>query len=107
MTKHHTDDPSATPTAIVVVVFTLLVVITILALQAYFSRVQSEEFQAKVVSETPAEKEQVFAEQRKLLSEYRWIDKDQGIVGIPVERAMQLEAAELRRQQQQQQGGTK
>lgn len=99
MTTKHVDDPSASPTAIVVVVFTLLVVITILALQAYFSRVSNEQFEEKVVSEIPEEKATVFAEQRKLLSEYRWIDRDQGVVGIPVDRAMEIVASELREQQ--------
>lgn len=103
--KEHLDDPSAGPTAVVVAVFTLLVVITILALQAYFSRVQGEQFEEKVVSEMPEQKATVFAEQRKLLSEYRWVDKDHGVVGIPIERAMELEVAQLHRDQEQQ-GGT-
>lgn len=95
MTKH-LDDPSATPTAVVVVVFTLLVVITILALQAYFTRVANEQFETKVVSRTPEEKTAIFAEQRQILSGYRWIDREQGVVGIPVERAMALVVAESR-----------
>jgi hypothetical protein len=95
MTKH-ADDPSTTPTAVVVVVFTLLVVITILALQAYFNRVATEQFEAKVVSQVPEEKAAILAEQRQVLSGYRWIDREQGVVGIPVERAMELVVAESR-----------
>ncbi|HEV8517141.1 MAG TPA: hypothetical protein VGQ54_01110 [Burkholderiales bacterium] len=30
------------------------------------------------------------AEKRRLLNGYRWIDKEQGIIQIPIERAMQL-----------------
>ncbi|HMB67816.1 MAG TPA: hypothetical protein VKU85_00845 [bacterium] len=93
MTKH-VDDPSASPTAVVVVVFTLLVVITILALQAYFTRVNTQQLETKVISRTPEEKAEVFAEQHRELSEYRWVDREQGVVGIPVEQAMKIVVAE-------------
>ena len=33
------------------------------------------------------------AEKRALLSEYRWLDRDSGVVRIPIERAMELLAA--------------
>ena len=32
-------------------------------------------------------------EKRALLSEYRWLDRDSGVVRIPIERAMELLAA--------------
>ncbi|HZC36680.1 MAG TPA: hypothetical protein VE242_13745 [Chthoniobacterales bacterium] len=35
------------------------------------------------------------AENQKVLTSYRWIDKGKGIVGIPIDRAMQLEVADL------------
>jgi hypothetical protein len=35
------------------------------------------------------------AENQKMLTSYRWIDKEKGIVGIPIDRAMQLELANL------------
>jgi hypothetical protein len=34
-------------------------------------------------------------ENQKTLASYRWIDKGKGIVGIPIDRAMQLEIADL------------
>jgi len=34
-------------------------------------------------------------ENQKALSSYRWIDKGKGIVGIPIDRAMELEIADL------------
>ncbi len=34
-------------------------------------------------------------ENQKALSSYRWIDKGKGIVGIPIDRAMELEVADL------------
>ncbi len=34
-------------------------------------------------------------ENQKALSSYRWIDKGKGIVGIPIDRAMELEVGDL------------
>jgi hypothetical protein len=34
-------------------------------------------------------------ENRKTLTSYRWVDKAKGIVGIPIDRAMELEVADL------------
>src|SRR5437868_1028460 len=34
-------------------------------------------------------------ENQKVLTSYRWIDKGKGVVGIPIERAMDLEVADL------------
>jgi cell division protein FtsB len=36
------------------------------------------------------------AENQKILTQYRWIDKSKGIVGIPVDRAMDLVLADLK-----------
>ena len=35
------------------------------------------------------------AENQKILTQYRWIDKSKGIVGIPIDRAMNLVLADL------------
>jgi hypothetical protein len=35
------------------------------------------------------------AENQKTLTSYRWIDKEKGIVGIPIDRAMELELVDL------------
>jgi hypothetical protein len=35
------------------------------------------------------------AENQKVLNSYRWIDRGKGIVGVPIDRAMQLVVAEL------------
>src|ERR1700738_3920451 len=35
------------------------------------------------------------AENERILTQYRWIDKNQGVVGIPINRAMDLVVAQL------------
>jgi hypothetical protein len=41
-----------------------------------------------------AQLEQIVAEQRKRLTEYRWIDEKRRIAQVPIERAMQILASE-------------
>jgi hypothetical protein len=36
------------------------------------------------------------AENQKMLTQYRWIDKAKGVVGIPIDRAMDLVLADLK-----------
>jgi hypothetical protein len=50
--------------------------------------------QPRVETGQAAEFHRIQAEQTKRLSEYRWVDREQGLVQIPIERAMQLLAAE-------------
>jgi hypothetical protein len=35
------------------------------------------------------------AENQKVLTQYRWVDKSKGVVGVPIDRAMDLVLAEL------------
>ena len=35
------------------------------------------------------------AENQKILTQYHWVDKNKGIVGLPIERAMQLVLSDL------------
>ena len=35
------------------------------------------------------------AENQKILTEYHWVDKNKGVVGIPIDRAMDLVMAQL------------
>ena len=84
------DDPSASSTAYVGVVFVLVFVVILIALIGYFDRVRDEEFEAKVVDRPTAAVRDLQAEQLDELRDYRWIDRDAGTVAIPIERAMEL-----------------
>jgi len=35
------------------------------------------------------------SENQKVLTQYRWVDKSKGVVGVPIDRAMELVVAEL------------
>jgi hypothetical protein len=94
MTTPRTDDPSSPPTAIVGLSFAVLFVVVVLGLQAYFARVQDEEREAKRQGVGSAELAGVEEAQLQRIGEYRWVDRDSGVVAIPIERAMELVVAE-------------
>ena len=84
------DDPDATITGLIAILFAVLTVAIVLALQGYFEYVQDAEFRSKVVEARPAELQQVREEGRAMLQGYRWVDRGNGVVAIPIERAMEL-----------------
>jgi len=89
------DDPNAAPTAYVVALLAVLLVGTVFALEGYYGRVRSEVAQDKLISLSYEELESVRAAQTAQIHRTEWIDKEAGIVAIPVDRAMELVAAEL------------
>jgi hypothetical protein len=79
-------------------VTTILVVLLVFAGLAWFLTYQRE----SVVTSDRERREQrlknladLAVDNQKALVSYRWIDKDKGIVGIPIDRAMELEIADL------------
>jgi hypothetical protein len=88
------DDPSPGRTAYVGAVFILVFVLTLIALIGYFDRVRTEEFEAKVTDRPSAPARDLRSQQLGKIQEYRWIDREAGTVTIPIERAMELVAAE-------------
>ncbi|MBZ0267670.1 hypothetical protein K8I85_05910 [bacterium] len=89
------DDPNAAPTAYVVALLAVLLIGAVFALEGYFGRVTSEEAEGKLISLSYEELENVRAAQAALIHRTEWIDREAGIVAIPVDRAMELVAAEL------------
>ena len=84
------DDPNAPITALVAILFAVVTVATVLALQGYFEYVQDAEFRSKVVEAVPADLEKAREEGQAQLEGYRWVDRENGVVAIPIERAMEL-----------------
>jgi hypothetical protein len=97
MDAERRDDPAAGRTAYVTAIFVAVIVITVIALTAYFGRVTSEETEAKVVRPESAALATVRAEQQARLAAYRIVSADSGFVAVPIERAMELVADELAR----------
>lgn len=84
------DDPNTSLTALVVVVGALITLVLVVALQALYYRTHQRELERKVIGRPPAQLRQALAEQERKLDGYRWIDREAGVVAIPVERAVEL-----------------
>jgi hypothetical protein len=90
MTAPEERDPKAASTLIVGAVGVILLAVVILLLQVLFHRTAEAERWRKVISQQPEELRQVRSEQLDRLSSYRWVDEENGVVTIPIERAMEL-----------------
>ena len=75
-------------------VFVIFLFVLILLLQAWFYRAQRQEYQAKVVVPRNEALDASLAAQQQDLHSYRWVDREGGVVGIPIERAMELVIAD-------------
>jgi hypothetical protein len=83
-------DPDALTTATVGIVGTILVIAAVVFVQGLYESVNRSEFQRKIVDEAPAELTDLRAAQLRKLSATAWVDKQNGIVAIPIEKAMAL-----------------
>lgn len=62
----------------------------ILAIQVSFYRVSNAEVERKVISAVYVDSESVLAAQDAKLARYGWLNRDAGVVAIPIDRAMEL-----------------
>jgi len=78
------------PTTVAAVVGSLVLVATVFWVEALYQRTVESERARKVVAQEPAELRTVQAGQLDQLRDYRWVDRTQGVVAVPIERAMDL-----------------
>jgi len=90
-------DPRSAPTVLVGGVGLVLLAVIVLLLEVLYQRTSQAEVYRKVVSEEPQELRQLQAEQLEQLNGYRWVDQSQGVVAIPIDRAVDLLVEEARR----------
>ena len=83
-------EPNTPLTALVGIVFAILLFVVVVLLQAYFYRNEQEENVRKVVAVAPQELSQLRAQQAELLHSYKVIDPQKGVVAIPIDLAMDL-----------------
>jgi hypothetical protein len=87
-------DPSAFSTVYVGVVGTILLVVIIYWLTAFYHDTVASENYAKQVAVRPVERERYRAAEAEALAGYGWVSQPDGVVRIPIERAMELVVAE-------------
>jgi len=91
------DELRASPIVVVGIVGCVLVFVSIVALTALFLWVERDEIAEKTAGQAPSDLRLAENEQQVILTEYRWIDKEKGIVRIPIDRAMDLMLAEAKK----------
>jgi len=85
-----TDDPSSSNTLIVGFVGAVLIFVICVLLQVVYHRTIEHERQAKIIDQQPEELRRLQVQQAEQLHGYRWVDKEGGVVAIPIDRAMEL-----------------
>jgi hypothetical protein len=88
------DDPNVAASAVVGFISAILLFVIIVVLQAYFYRAEKSELEEKVWSQPYQALQQLDANQLELLNSYGWVSEAEGTVHIPIDRAMDLIAAE-------------
>jgi hypothetical protein len=83
-------DPNTSWTVLVGFIGTVLMIVTVFALQALYHSVENREFAEKVLDQRPEELMLLRNDQIENLSTYRWVNKASGVVAIPIELAMDL-----------------
>lgn len=88
------DDPNVAASAVVGIIAAILLFVIIVVLQAYFYSAEQGELERKVWSQPYETLQQLDANQLEQLNSYGWISEAEGTVHIPIDRAMDLVAAE-------------
>jgi hypothetical protein len=84
------DDPSAFPIVYAGLVGTLILILCVILISALTSSMESAQTRAKVYAAGVPELERLHAEQVQNIQRYRWIDRERGIVALPIDEAIRL-----------------
>ena len=87
-------EPDVFTTAMVGVFGTIVLVVIVFGVQGLYEGAQRSELEKKVVMQVPEELRSLRAKQRARLEGMHWVDRKQGLIAIPIERAMELMAAD-------------
>ena len=88
------DDPNVAASAVVGIISAILLFVIIVVLQAYFYSAEQSELERKVYTQPYEALQKLDANQLELLNSYGWVSEGDGVVHVPIDRAMELVAAE-------------
>jgi hypothetical protein len=83
--------PGIVVAGVVSAVGTFVIIVALQALYLSLDKTQKREAAQNVINTS----ESIMAEQASKLNRYGWIDRQQDVVSIPIDRAIELTAAEL------------
>jgi hypothetical protein len=89
-------DPPASMTVIVGIIGAILLLAVILVTQVLFFNVQRIEDENKLYAARPAELADLQARELAQINTYRYVDREKGVVAIPIDRAIELYADEMK-----------
>ncbi len=75
-------------------IIVVAIVVAVLAVERYFAVVYEQQLYIKVLSPVASDLKQLRAREDARLHSYAYIDRKKGLVRLPIERAMELLAAE-------------
>ncbi len=75
-------------------IIVVAIVVAVLAVQHYFAVTYEQQLYIKVLSPVASDLKQLRAREDAQLHSYGYIDREKGLVRLPIERAMELLAAE-------------
>ena len=87
-------DPESRSTFYVMTLGIIAVALTVILLEILFYRSTEAEFVRKDLAAGFPEVEALRESEGRVLREYRWIDREQGILAVPIARAIELLAEE-------------
>ena len=87
-------DTNTTVIAVAGLVGAVLLVIALVWLKSYFFLVRNQVEEKQVLTVDNPKLKDLHAREHEELTTYGWVDKEAGTVRIPIERAMELVAAE-------------
>ena len=100
------DDINTPLVAVFGVISAVAVFAIIVAIQVLYFNYEQLETQRKVVDVPAAEANNLIAEQEARLNQMGWLDRANGRIAIPIDRAMKSVTEELRNEQREANDGT-
>jgi hypothetical protein len=71
------------------IIASILVLEIVVGVEAYFYNMETAEIEAKSTSQPIWELNNLVLQQQAEINSYSWIDRDKGIVAIPIDQAME------------------
>ncbi len=93
--KNYFEDINIPLVVTIGIVSVVLVYLSIAGMSAWFYRYEQAEIERKVFRDRFESLVNLQVEQLERLNSYRWVDKEKGIIAIPIDRAMELTVREL------------
>ena len=88
-------EPEMGPIALWGLLIIVTLIVVILGVQAYFDGVTQSRIFTRVVQPVAEDLKEIQAKENARLHSYQWADAETGVVRLPIERGMELLAAEF------------